>query len=190
MTSNLDDHEFGEFLNFMREEIRAIITQDAIESMDKALTHLHSSIPPYPPLSPSQRIVSPDGASFLKTDKQRRWFFANLREGGIKGWRIGADGRPEKFATNRSGNLGRKFTTAVTAKDGIIEGEVGTNVPYAPWVVGSDYPGEEIGSRNMYQAKVHVDRWWQFIPEMQKEVETAYNIFAEEFYKRFQENWK
>jgi len=93
------------------EELRKKISQmpqfaaNAAEiAMKKILHHLHGKIPQY---SESQlaSISRPDGVSFLRTEKQRAWFFANARKGNIKGW-IEIDGRhPEKVGLARTMTL-------------------------------------------------------------------------------------
>lgn len=60
----------------------------------------------------------------FKTDKSRRWFFANLREGKIS------------VPYNRTMTLSHKWTTDV-AGDG-SQAKIGNNAPYAQLVMGSD----------------------------------------------------
>ena len=55
----------------------------------------------------------------FKTDKSRRWFFANLRAGNIR------------VPYVRTANLGRKWTQRAIRWN---EVEVGNNTPYAPLV--------------------------------------------------------
>jgi hypothetical protein len=91
----------------------------------------------------------------------------------------------------RTETLGRKFTEQVERSEDAIMGEIGTNVPYAPWVMGASFPGEEIGGRIKYQAKVHQKRWWQFETVIDANVDGAWiefeNLFWPEFVRRIQE---
>jgi hypothetical protein len=59
--------------------------------------------------------------------------------------------------------------------------------PYAPWVVGPDFQGEKIGERVKYQARIHVDRWWQFADVIDENIEDAWQKFDEIFWKKFNE---
>jgi len=187
---SVDYQEVIEFLAKFSDNVIEHANVSAEYAMELALLYLHGKIPPYPSLSPSQRLINPDGASFLKTDKQRRWWWANLKEGKIKGWRLDANGKPEKYATARNGNLGRSFTTNVEVDtDNVVTGEIGTAVSYAPWVVGDNYPGSSVQGRQMYQAKIHVDRWWQFNEEMAKGIDDAEKLFNEEFWVEFKKEW-
>jgi len=68
--------------------------------------------------------------------KQRRWFFAALREGRIE------------VPYKRTGTLGRSWTMKVDTNIDGIEGWIGTNTIYAPWVQ----------DRN-WQAAIHQGRW-------------------------------
>lgn len=52
------------------------------------------------------------------------------------------------------------FDEVMTIGSNEIAGVVGNNIVYAPWVVGPDYPGEIIGGRMKYQAKIHRGRWY------------------------------
>ena len=187
---SIDYQKFISLLAKFSDNLTDTIDAPAEHAMGLTLLYLKKNIPPYPSLSPSTRLQNPDGASFLKTDKQRRWFFANLKEGKIKGWRIDAQGNPEKYATNRSDKLGRSFTTEVEiSPNGSVVGNIGTAIDYAPWVVGDNHPGSNINGKPMYQAKVHVDRWWQFEEEMVNRIDDAEERFNEEFFEEFKKEW-
>jgi hypothetical protein len=76
------------------------------------------------------------GAQPFVSDKQRRFFFAALREGRIQ------------VPYRRTGTLGRKWTSKVTVTDTDVAGFVGTTAPYAPFVQG-------FGA----QARIHAGNW-------------------------------
>jgi hypothetical protein len=83
----------------------------------------------------------------------------------------------------RTGTLGRTITTGVDRYEGMITGQLGTNTPYAPWVIGADYPGELVGDEMKYQAQVHKGRWWQLGDIYEDNVDGAWLIFEEKFWK-------
>jgi hypothetical protein len=91
------------------------------------------------------------GVTFL-TDKQRRFFFAALRDGRIK------------VPYRRTGQLGNSITSAPFQEAGKVGFFVGTNLDYAQWVIG----------KRDDQAAYHRD-WWtpfdeRFTPEAIKEI--------------------
>ncbi|MGQ9491727.1 MAG: hypothetical protein ACUVS6_13725 [Anaerolineae bacterium] len=72
----------------------------------------------------------------FKSDKQRRWFFAALRQGLIQ------------VPYVRTGTLGRSWTQRIDlTADGMV-GRVGTNIAYAPFVQDRER-----------QAEIHRGRW-------------------------------
>lgn len=85
----------------------------------------------------------------------------------------------------RTGLLGRRWTTEVENTPVSVIGTIGNNTPYAPWVVGPDYPGLVINGREMYQSKVHADRWWQFIDLIETNESDAWKEFSDTFWKEF-----
>lgn len=135
--------------------------------MQGALTYLHSQIPQYPP-SPGPEAPSP-----LQTERQRRWFFWALREGRIR------------VPYVRSGTLGRSVTTDVDVAESEIMGAIGIGRASAPWVVGKDFPGERIRGEQMYQARIHSGRWWQFDQVIERNSEEAGERFVTEFWAEF-----
>lgn len=56
---------------------------------------------------------------------------------------------PAMSSYRRTGTLGRSITTETRAKGGDIEGVIGTNIDYAPYVISETE-----------QARVHKGRWW------------------------------
>lgn len=159
---------------------------DAAEpAMTGALTWLHGQLPEYPP-PPDGTLKLPDGGSFLRTPKQQAWFFAAVKKGQLPGWGWNEEeGHPQRMGSTRTGTLGRRFTERTQRSGDNVTGELGTNVNYAPWVVGADYPGEEINGKQMYQARVHVDRWWQFGKVIDENTDGLFDEFSEIFWREF-----
>jgi hypothetical protein len=161
----------------------------ALQAAEPAMTQMtdfmHGRIPEYPE-PPDGQPMLPDGASFLRTPAQKAWFFASVKSGQLPGW-AWKDNQPEKTGSARTGTLGRRWTEQVTKTDQAVTGEVGTNLNYAPWVVGPSEPGEEINGKLMYQARIHVDRWWQFWNVMAENVEAGWAAFDEAFWPVFLE---
>ncbi|MFA5836181.1 MAG: hypothetical protein WC837_04410 [Bellilinea sp.] len=86
-----------------------------------------------------------------------------------------------------SGGLSGSFTERVSLETGAVIGELGTNLISAPWVVGPDWPGEQIGGRQKFQAQIHVDRWWQFDDVVAAAEEGAWDEFEQKFWPEFRE---
>jgi hypothetical protein len=153
--------------------------------MQEALLTLHDAIPEYP------NPPSPDAPSPLVTPLQRRWFFWAVRAGKVPGWQWVEDergGHPEG-QYRRTGTLGRQITEEVRLTADGVEGEIGTATPYAPWVIGPDYPGEVITGMNdgdpMYQARIHANRWWQFDEVIEQNIQSAWDEFVRAFFTKF-----
>lgn len=85
----------------------------------------------------------------------------------------------QKYKRRVSAGLGGSWTENVIRATDQVSGEIGTNVPYAPWVVGPGYPGEVINGKTMYQAQIHEGRWFQFYDVMEGAVEEAWETFDE-----------
>ena len=86
----------------------------------------------------------------FKTDKSRRWFFANLREGNIE--------VPYRRGTSPGSEaLGRKWTTK--AKNSGFSYVVGNNVSYGPLVQGKR------------QARYHAQTGWKTVDQVAAEEE-------------------
>ncbi len=88
---------------------------------------------------------------------------------------------------DRTGTLGRRFTENVNVQQAAVIGELGTNLNYAPWVVGDDFPGSEINGVMKYQAKVHQGRWWQFNDVINENIDKAWEEFTDKFLPEFRE---
>ena len=98
--------------------------------MQRSVARVHKDIADYP---------EPPGPGSFKgfvSDKQRRWFFAALRRGEIT------------VPYVRTGTLGRRWTTRVRGSADGVEGTVGNNTEYAPFVQGKSQ-----------QAQIHQGRW-------------------------------
>jgi hypothetical protein len=173
-------HELQELIG----ALPVLALQAGEPAMTQTVDFLHGRIPEYPelPMLPGGHIA-PDGVSFLHSDAQRAWFFGSIKKNQLPGWGY-EDGHPAKTGSTRTGTLGRRFTEQVLKTDQAITGEIGTNLNYAPWVVGPDYPGEEINGRTMYQAKVHAD-WWQFGDVIAANLEAGWDVFDEAFWPVF-----
>jgi hypothetical protein len=145
------------------------VALDAAEgAMSQTLLFLHGQIPPYPGPAPKGETVK------NMTPKARAWFFWVLKTGKLR------------LPYTRTGLLGQSFTTEVSRGADNVTGEIGTNVAYAPWVVGPKFPGREIHGQQMYQAKIHQGNWWDFEAEMDKARPQAADVFGQEWFSRFQ----
>lgn len=82
--------------------------------MQRSLARMQHDLQVYP--SPAKRPQP------FKSDKQRKFVFAMIKEG--------------KIPYKRTGNLGRAWTAHVTAQSGGLEGTLGNNTSYAPLVQG------------------------------------------------------
>jgi hypothetical protein len=145
----------------------------AVQAMNATLVFLHGEIPPYPP-KPEQ-----GGWVAKMPAKSRRFFWWAVKEGRIKGWKWVEDdngGHPEGSYERKDG-IGQKITEEVFTEGDGVRGEIGTNQEYAPWVIGPDYPGEEINGQTMYQAKIHADRWWQLDKVIDDNIGRAWEEF-------------
>lgn len=118
-------------------------------TVEAALHYLWQELPPYPP-PPGADAPSP-----LVTAKQRRWFFAALREGSVK----------VPYKRRMSGGIGGSLSTEVRSLAGEIRGLMGSNTPYAHWVIGKTK-----------QAPIHQGRWWVFEDEIPKNLPGALEI--------------
>jgi hypothetical protein len=149
------------------EELPLLALEAAEAAMHVALMTLHGELPEYPPRP------APGLASQFWTPRQRRWFFWALRKGMIQ------------VPYRRTETLGRQFTEQVTRDEKSVTGQLGTATPYAPWVVGPDYPGETIRGQTMHQARIHQNRWWQFQAVMDEATPAARDAFNESFFQEF-----
>jgi hypothetical protein len=182
----LDYTEFEKFANELASKFPAYALESGEKAMTEMADYLLGLLPEYPEETLG-RIMPPDGVSWLKTDKQRRWFFAAVRSGEVRGWEW-VDGHLSKKGGGRTGNFGRASDRNVYLESNSVVAELGYNkslAPYAPWVVGPDYPGELVGTETMYQAQIHVDRWWQFGSIIAEGIDEGWKLFGEIFWEEF-----
>jgi hypothetical protein len=123
--------------------------------MTEATAHVQNKIAQYPP-SPAGRKQG------FKTDKQRRYFFWALKNGKIT------------LPYKRTGTLGRKWTTSVSA-DGRT-GRVGNNTPYARVVQDSSYEK---------YSHYHKETGWITIQNVAKNEQRAVTGYFERQYERY-----
>jgi hypothetical protein len=164
--------ELEKALQRLIDEMPEMVLDAAEPAMKAALAYLHGKLPPYPPKP------APGTASKFWTDKQRRWFWWALRTGAIQG------------DYKRTGTLGRKITEDTTRDDTGVTGEIGTNTPYAPWVIGPAHPGEIINGVQMYQARIHEGRWWRLYDVVDENREGAFDEFSETFWRELKVRWE
>lgn len=82
--------------------------------------------------------------------------------------------RPGQTYT-RTGTLGRKITTEVrTLSASEVQGLIGTNVKYAPWVISNAAIGK-VGP----QAWMHKGRWWTLQEEVAKQRSKMIEIYKD-----------
>lgn len=121
-------------------------------------TYLHGKITDYPPTSgkrPPQAFVS---------EKQRRYFFAALRDGRIT------------LPYRRTKELNRSFGDGPIAEDGGLTQVIGTNLGYAPYVVGA-------GSQSGYMRSLG---WKTTADVVEAEGDHAFRTFSAGFRQSMQ----
>lgn len=207
---------FEEFANELANQFPQYAIDAAKTAMTEMADYLLGQVPEYPEETLGQ-LNPPDGVSFLRTDKQRKWFFAAVQAGELPGWtwidakystyyeknpknsgarqypdivkkRLIESGHPQKIGGARTGNLGRSQGRDITSDSNSVTALLGFDksiASYAPWVVGNDYPGDEINGEMMYQARVHVDRWWQFQSIIIENLDDGWRIFQNKFWEEF-----
>lgn len=185
---SVDYSAFTKFADELANKYPVYALESAEAAMNDMADYLLEQVPEYP-LETLGRVLPPDGISWLRTPKQRAWFFASIREDKIPGWKW-IDNHPQKVGGGRTGNLGRAKGRDVTRNNESVVAVLGFDsaiAPYAPWVVGADYPGEDVSGATMYQAQIHVDRWWQFGSIIEENIEAGWNVFNETFWEEFSE---
>src|SRR5688572_33378214 len=100
MNEAFDDSEFIKFADEFANRYPQYALEAAVPAMEAMSNFLLGKIPEYPSETIG-RIINPDGASFLRTDAQRKWFWASIREDKIPGWKM-IDGHPTKVGGGRT----------------------------------------------------------------------------------------
>lgn len=178
-----DDTQIQDFL-LVIEQTGELALSLAGEAMQEALQWLLEQLPP----DPTRPI--PEGApSPLRTAKQKRWFWANLKAGNIPGWSYIAADDIRRYAVPKSGELRDAFHVEVTQTPYEVFGSIGTDLAWAPWVVGSSYPGSTFEGKQMYQAPIHAydNRWWRFEEVMKANEQEFLWILQDIFWDKFRE---
>lgn len=81
---------------------------------------------------------------------------------------------PERSTYRRTGLLGRSITVETRATPEGAESEIGTNVPYGPYVIGDD----------TMQAWMHKGRWWQLPDQVFKNIESVTEEISQSIERR------
>ena len=177
MTETIDLDDLGAELQKLIEKLPEYAMQAAEPAMNQAMLYLHGQVPPYP-----RQAAPGEQHNQNWTPKSRAWFFFAVRAGKIPGWKWVEDehgGHPEG-QYERTNTLGRRITTGVQVGENSVLGEIGTNTKYAPWVIGPEYPGEQINGAQMYQAKIHSDRWWRLYDVVETNAADTWDVFEDE----------
>lgn len=161
------------------------------------MENLFSEYPESPkgrPLTPRYPRISSKGVPYLskfKTMKQQGWFFANLnRFQSLKKTLSAAKKAKNKgltrltqislklmdsFPYKRTGLLGRSFTSETKLDGNVISIEIGTPVPYAPYVIGD------------LQWYYHAETGWKNVPEeLEQQFPELAEFFADVFSVEYQ----
>jgi hypothetical protein len=124
---------------------------------------LKGKLAEYPPQVKLSRD-SVYGQSF-QSDRQRRWFFASLRDGSL-------DVPYRRGSSANSETLGKKWTTEAS-NDG-MKVTIGNNVSYAGFVQGGE-------GDNVSQSKFHKAIGWKTTDDVVSEEEGMIQDFFSEF---------
>lgn len=124
-----------------------------IPTMEEAAHHVHSTVPPYPP--PKR------GSQPFVSERQRRYVMAKIRSGEIP--------------YRRTGLLGRSITTEVRAIGSGVQGVIGTNTQYSPWVISDEETPNGLGP----QARYHQDHWWTLQGVVRDALPDVFSIFED-----------
>ncbi len=115
-------------LDRVLKKLGKLSTFDVFEPpMQRSVLKIHHAIAEAPP------PPRPGEWASKTTQAQKRAFFAKVRSGKYRG---------------RTGTLGRRWTTAVVKTADGLEGRIGNNTEYGPWV-----------QSKRFQARFHKVRW-------------------------------
>lgn len=136
-------------LRELMQEVNELIAFKVVrDTMEVAVERVRTQIAVYPsPPSSGYHMV-------FKSDKQRRFFFAALRDGRIT------------VPYRRTGTLGRRWTTSVSNSGLDIRGEVGNVTNYGPFVQSAES-----------QAPIHQGRWRtaeRVVEEMEPQIQDLF----------------
>lgn len=135
-------------LRELMREVDALTAMRVVrDTMEIAVERVRTQIAVYPPPPSGYRMV-------FKTERQRRFFFAALRDGRIT------------VPYQRTGTLGRRWTTSVSHSGADIRGEVGNITVYGPFVQSAEA-----------QAPVHQGRWRtaeRVVQEMEPQIQDLF----------------
>lgn len=166
-------------------------------AMNEALRYLHEELPEYPEGQagelPAVYVRQPQKREF-KSAKQRRFFFAALREGRIKPhtgpykskfktprqqgfffWAVNSGKIQVPY--RRTLTLQREITTEATINGNTVIGNIGTALEYAPHVIGDS------------QAPIHQGRWWRLEDEVEKHLGDATRVLEEAAWAEIEKLW-
>src|SRR3972149_10988888 len=128
--SEIDLTSFEKFANELASKYPDYALDSAVSALEDMSDYLLEQVPEYP-AETLERLMPPDGVSFLKTHKQRAWFFASVKEGTLPGWQW-IDGHPKKIGGARTGNLGRAQGSEVSREDDVVIAVLGFDPALAP----------------------------------------------------------
>ncbi len=196
MNSSFELHGLEE-LEEALEELEKHAPQIMKVAMDEALEYLHQELPEYPEGNagelPAVYTRQPQKRKWASA-KQRRYFFAALREGKIA---LHTGAYQSKFKSakqqgylfwairtgkiqipyRRTGTLQRQITTETTINGTEVTGNIGTALEYAPSVIGAN------------QAPIHQGRWWKLTDEVQKNLDPAIQVLGETAWGEIRKLW-
>lgn len=166
--------EWNDYIRRVSEELPDLAQAAAEEAMAVALEWVLANLP----ARPTRESAKAQWPGF-QTDKQRRWFFWALHSGELA--RLRAQAKP----------LYPDFYSEAKIVDGRVVGIIANDRPWAPWVIGPDYPGTAYPGLNqgkpMYQARIHAGRWWQLGEFMTENAAEIWRVFFEDFESLFKE---
>lgn len=122
-------------------------------TMEEAAHYVLSQVPDYPP---QQHKKQP-----FVSARQRRYVMAAIKRGDIS------------TPYRRTGTLGRSITTEVRTIGGSVQGVIGTNTTYAPWVISDEETPDGIGPQSHY----HEGNWWTLQGVVRGAIPEVYDIF-------------
>jgi hypothetical protein len=158
---------WNDTLKQIMEKLPQLTIDTAEATLDWMLNELISEMPERPP----RETAKAQWPGFA-TDKQRRWYFWALKSGELA--RQAAATEP----------LMTGWETEVKATSEGVVGILANTRAYSPWVVGPSYPGVVYAGLNqgrpMYQARIHVGRWFQLGKFMEEHAEELWDALFDD----------